>query len=211
MHCLGCDYPLDGLPSGTCPECRRSFDPADERTHQPFPGRGWRRRQFVWVVPLLAVLATELVICFRAHEDTLFVFLLVTGLSGGIAMVAGILLRRSKPDARVALLMTAPALLWLFLLVSLAAHMHASLGGWPRTIGNAGFSRMLEAHADLTMLVFTGLFLSGLLAWLLLPVFACWRRGRQWIYHLGILVLTGSLGLGLLLLAPTAFTDWWWD
>src|SRR5580698_3388294 len=30
--CLACGYPLKNLPSARCPECGRSFDPADGRT-----------------------------------------------------------------------------------------------------------------------------------------------------------------------------------
>lgn len=33
MNCLGCGYELSGLPAGSCPECGRAFDPANERTY----------------------------------------------------------------------------------------------------------------------------------------------------------------------------------
>ena len=31
-RCRGCDYALDGLPAGVCPECGRAFDPGDPST-----------------------------------------------------------------------------------------------------------------------------------------------------------------------------------
>jgi hypothetical protein len=34
-RCLGCDYPLRGLPQHRCPECGRVFDPADATTFNP--------------------------------------------------------------------------------------------------------------------------------------------------------------------------------
>ena len=32
MHCLTCDYNLEHLSGRRCPECGRTFDPADFRT-----------------------------------------------------------------------------------------------------------------------------------------------------------------------------------
>jgi rRNA maturation protein Nop10 len=45
-RCLGCGYMLRGLPEPVCPECGRSFDPADPTTYDPNPP-GSRRRRWV--------------------------------------------------------------------------------------------------------------------------------------------------------------------
>lgn len=33
MHCTLCNYRLDGLPAGVCPECGEAFDPANPRSY----------------------------------------------------------------------------------------------------------------------------------------------------------------------------------
>ncbi len=35
MRCLACNYSLQGLPAGPCPECGRPFDPARRPTYGP--------------------------------------------------------------------------------------------------------------------------------------------------------------------------------
>lgn len=35
MQCLACEYSLQGLPAGPCPECGRPFDPARRPTYGP--------------------------------------------------------------------------------------------------------------------------------------------------------------------------------
>lgn len=40
MHCLGCRYDLEHLSTNACPECGRTFDPADPSTFGPLPS--WR-------------------------------------------------------------------------------------------------------------------------------------------------------------------------
>lgn len=43
--CLQCTYPLHGITEPRCPECGRSFDPADRSTYARRPGdRTWRSR-----------------------------------------------------------------------------------------------------------------------------------------------------------------------
>ena len=41
MHCLDCGYRLDHIPSTRCPECGRTFDPADPATTSST--RAWRQ------------------------------------------------------------------------------------------------------------------------------------------------------------------------
>ena len=47
-HCLGCNYPLRGLPEHVCPECGRAFNPSDPSTYRQGPWRPYWRR---WVGP----------------------------------------------------------------------------------------------------------------------------------------------------------------
>ena len=44
--CTGCGYRLRGLPDPLCPECGRSFDPADPTTYVADPTR---RRRRLWI------------------------------------------------------------------------------------------------------------------------------------------------------------------
>jgi hypothetical protein len=46
MYCLGCDYSLEGILAGKCPECGRAFDPADASTSRPT--RSKRLRLPIW-------------------------------------------------------------------------------------------------------------------------------------------------------------------
>lgn len=39
--CLTCGYALRSLPINVCPECGRTFDPADPRTYKPGPKSPW--------------------------------------------------------------------------------------------------------------------------------------------------------------------------
>lgn len=45
--CSGCGYLLRGLPTPVCPECGRSFDPADPRSFLPSPRR---HRARLWIM-----------------------------------------------------------------------------------------------------------------------------------------------------------------
>ncbi len=40
-YCLGCGYPLFGLPEPRCPECGRAFDPLDPSTFALSPKQPW--------------------------------------------------------------------------------------------------------------------------------------------------------------------------
>src|SRR6185295_6957138 len=61
--------------------------------------------------------------------------------------------------------------LMLALFYSLALHMHQSLGGWPTSIGERGFSPALVAHSWIAMNVFILLFFS--LFGLPIPILIC--------------------------------------
>ena len=60
--CLGCGYFLRNLPTQTCPECGRPFDPADPRTmslgHPLRPWQRWLLRPIGWPMIALALLGT---------------------------------------------------------------------------------------------------------------------------------------------------------
>ena len=61
MFCRICQYRLDGLPGGTCPECGRPFDPENSWSFLR------RRRRLQWLVGLVwaVVVATLVVLGYR--------------------------------------------------------------------------------------------------------------------------------------------------
>ncbi len=54
--CRKCGYALRGLPSPTCPECGRPFDPLDERTFDNNSRRRRRRRKWIALAALVVFL-----------------------------------------------------------------------------------------------------------------------------------------------------------
>lgn len=60
--CLGCGYALRDLPSRTCPECGRAFDPGNPRTmslgHPLRPWQRWLLRPTGWPIIALPLLGT---------------------------------------------------------------------------------------------------------------------------------------------------------
>ena len=105
-----------------------------------------------------------------------------------------------------------PNVLLIGLFYSLAIHMWQTLGGWPSSIGEAGFSRLLVAHADIAGNFFIILFLSTLFA-VPVAIFVCAfvRRWRHLILYLALYAALFLLGWGLMQLAPKPFLGWWWD
>jgi hypothetical protein len=210
LYCKGCEYDLRELSSAVCPECRQPFKPDDSRTYAESPLRAWRRRQFGWFTLALILLVLEITQAVRNY-DTTAVVLVLMGLLGAFTMTTGIMLRRSVPNRRVSLLMSAPALVVAAMVSSLAVHMNLVLKGWPKNLGYEGFTRSLEVHANLAMFGFTILIMINLLPMLALIGFACTRRSQQWIYHLGIFTMSSCIGIGLISFAPGPFLNWWWD
>lgn len=96
--CIGCGYPLRGLPSETCPECGRVFQPADpssytrqsEKVH-----RLSRSALCLLAIPYLLVLAliiyaeraASLVVIWNCLPVAAAFFILVWGLHGRAARV----------------------------------------------------------------------------------------------------------------------------
>lgn len=210
MYCKECEYDLRELSSAICPECRKPFRPDDSRTYDQFPLRTWRRRQFGLFTLAVILLVLETIQAIRNY-DTTAVLLMIMGLLGIFTMTTGIMLRRSVPNRAVLLLVSAPALVVAAMVSSLTVHMYLVLKGWPKTLGYEGFTRSLEVHANLAMFGFTILIMINLLSLLALIGFACTRRSHQWIYHLGIFIMSSCLCIGLISFAPGPFLDWWWD
>ncbi len=75
--CLGCNYPLRGLPANRCPECGRGFDPDDARTinvGRPIPPfvRSWLKPPG-WPLNLsVSALALWMLYSFRFPGHDLF-------------------------------------------------------------------------------------------------------------------------------------------
>jgi hypothetical protein len=118
-------------------------------------------------------------------------------------------MRVSRPGIIVAGL---PGLLMLALFYSLVLHMYHSLGGWPRGIGEYGFSPSLLAHANVTVYSFGVLILLGIFIWplaiLLCAVVPRWRRV---IPYLALYAAVFLICWGLMQLAPEQFLYWWRD
>ena len=133
-----------------------------------------------------------------------------------LALVSiGVALRMhlSSRHSRVGMIGAAlPAAVMLAAFYMLAVHVHHSLGGWPRTIGEYGFSPALVAHAHITVVYFEALIIFTMLAWpvsyvvcLMVP------RWRMFLYYQGIYAFACMACIGLMLLAPSSFLNWWWD
>jgi hypothetical protein len=105
-----------------------------------------------------------------------------------------------------------PGLLMLVIFYTLAIHIRLSLGAWPDSIGDRGFSPFLSAHGRFAWrycVVLTSATMAispaGILLCLLVPR---WRRCTLYFVLFGLF----HLGCwGLMLLAPEPFLNWWWD
>ena len=121
--------------------------------------------------------------------------------------------RTTQPHTRVAVAAaTLHPIASLVLFYSLALHMHRTLGGWPQTIGQAGFPPGLKSHADLAQQTLGSLILACMFAW---PIAAllCMNNSklRPGLRYLGIYALTSGLSLLAMRFAPEQFLVWWWD
>ena len=105
-----------------------------------------------------------------------------------------------------------PGLVMSLSFYALALHMHAVLGGWPTSIGEAGFPPGLVRHANMTLGYFGVMILSSLFVWpLALAVCAGVPRLRGFIRYLSLLAASFAVNFALMLLAPSQFLSWWWD
>ena len=111
-----------------------------------------------------------------------------------------------------ALLAALPGALMPAAFYALALHMRRALGGWPQGIGEQGFTPALDLHARIVMLYFETVVLATLLLWPpALLLCALVRRLRPGIAYLAVAAGAFVIGLGLMLLAPARFLEWWWD
>jgi hypothetical protein len=107
---------------------------------------------------------------------------------------------------------TLPSLCLLALFYSLAVHMRLSLGAWPASIGNNGFSQFLNWHAKFTWDFVSYFYAANI--FLLPPAILVCLLKTPWRRYAGYLALHGVLCIaayGLILLAPGRFLSWWWD
>jgi hypothetical protein len=98
------------------------------------------------------------------------------------------------------------------LFCSLALHMYRSLGGWPKGIGELGFSPSLALHAAIATNYCVALVLLSVF---LLPVVAIvcaavpgWRR---FLPYLAVYFLAVIACWGVAHLAPEQYLNWWRD
>ena len=139
-------------------------------------------------------------------------YMVIAGILVTAATVTAFSMRTTKEFRYVELAIASlPALVLLSLFYSLAIHMYLSLGGWPASIGNQGFSDQLVAHADITVGCF-GILAACTLVWplvfLLCLVVPQYRRS---LLALAAYAVSCYLCFGLVLLAPGRFLDWWCD
>lgn len=105
-----------------------------------------------------------------------------------------------------------PGIVMLGLFCSLALHMRRSLGGWPKGIGEFGFSRALAFHAA----VATNYCISlVLLSVFVLPpatvVCAVVPRWRGFLPYLAVFFLALAACWAAAQLAPAEYLNWWRD
>ncbi len=94
----------------------------------------------------------------------------------------------------------------------LALHMHTALGGWPKSIGEAGFPLALVKHANWTFGYFLVMIHAMLFAWpVAVGICSAAPRLRRFIAHLSLFAGSFAVCFGLMLLAPSQFLYWWWD
>ena len=212
MHCRQCRYQLNGLDAGACPECGRHFDPEEPDTYATDRLDEHRKRLCQLGGGLAAVLAAILVHSLYANDTTSPMLVIIFGGPGLLIYFLGVVLLRSIPSLRGMLLCFMPALFMIGLYYSLALHMWSSLQGWPTAMGTHDFPRGLIVHADVALSWFTWLLLLVLFGGpIALLVCLGVRRWNHGLFHLGLLVLSFALGLGVMQLAPRQFLSWWWD
>jgi hypothetical protein len=105
-----------------------------------------------------------------------------------------------------------PGVVMLALFYSLAIHMHHTLGGWPRSIGERGFPPALVTHSAVAVNVFRVLCLSLLVS--PVPILACLLVERWRCFAVYFAVDVGAVLVCFALTqfaAPAPFLYWWRD
>lgn len=105
-----------------------------------------------------------------------------------------------------------PGLLFLLIFFSLALHMHSSLGQWPESLGNHGFSHALNVHAEVASNYFSCFLLFAIFIWpVLVASFAIIARLKNYLPQIMALGLSFWVFVPWIFLAPSDFLNWWWD
>lgn len=105
-----------------------------------------------------------------------------------------------------------PGLLFLMTFVSLAFHMHSTLGRWPESIGNHGFSTALNIHGDVAFGFFNYFLLFTIFVWPVLVVAtALFPKLKPSLPQVVGLGLSFWIFVPWILLAPERLLYWWWD
>ena len=105
-----------------------------------------------------------------------------------------------------------PGLIMVMSFYALALHMHTTLGGWPASIGEAGFPPVLVKHANWTFWYFVVMTLTIGIVWpVVLAVCSLVPRLRRFLAHLSLFAGSFAVCFGLMLLGPSQFLYWWWD
>lgn len=95
---------------------------------------------------------------------------------------------------------------------SLAVHMYLSLGKWPTSIGNAGFSRALTVHDEVQFLIIELLAVISLFLWpAAVGICVFTLRARRFLPHLIFYAGAVLLCVALMYCAPAPFLNWWKD
>ena len=102
-------------------------------------------------------------------------------------------------------------LLVVALYFSLALHLRLALGKWPESIGIDPGTLFFHVHAWAAGLLFWLGFVILPVAAVLTLVFAVMPRTRGWAVHLLIFIAACLMAFGMMQLAPSGFTNWWWD
>lgn len=149
----------------------------------------------------------------NASSELIIVSLVLLPVAGGcVALLRWLTrlgMRFTRAGSRAALI---PPAVMLLLFVSLAGHMQMALGHFPSVIGMGGFPAALENHAVIAGVYFACVLLFFLLVWpLLIVVCGLLRPLRKAAGYLAIYGLGQMLVLGLMLLAPSAYLNWWMD
>jgi hypothetical protein len=117
-----------------------------------------------------------------------------------------------KVSRTVILVSALPSLIMLGLFYSLAIHMRYSLGAWPTSIGERGFSASLITHGKVAWNFCSGLLVASIFT-LPVAILVCllMARLRRFVVYFAFYALVYVICWGLMLLAPSPFLNWWWD
>ena len=105
-----------------------------------------------------------------------------------------------------------PAVLMVISFYVLAIHMFVSLGGWPHSIGEAGFTPSLVHHSEMTFRYFIIISSFAIIGWpIALLVCSIVKPFRKFIGYLGVFGVSFVICFILMMMAPGQFLNWLWD